>query len=83
MRYELQFQCGLLVNNYIANVRCQSFEELKEQILKRFGNYQGTRKAESERNYAKTLIIYSNNLEELERQLQKLEYFKITVRPIS
>ena len=81
MKYKIKFQCGLLVNDYTAIVDCQSFEELKEQILKRFGNYKGTRKAENERSYAKAFIIHSNNIDELDRNLKKLEYFTITVRP--
>ena len=81
MKYIIQFRCGLLDDVYEATVDCQSFEELKEQILKRFGNYKGTRRAENERNYAKAFIIHSNNIDELERNLKKLEYFTITVRP--
>lgn len=83
MQYEIQFKCGLLNDDYKAVIECDSFEELKEQILKRFGNYKGTRKAETERAYVKGLIRHSNNIEELERNLQQLEYFKITVRPIN
>lgn len=83
MKFEIQFKCGLLNDDYKAVIECDSFEELKEQILKRFGNYKGTRKAEKERAYAKGLIRHANNIEELERNLQQLEYFKITVKPIS
>ena len=66
MKYKIKFQCGLLTDDYEAIIDCQSFEELKTQILKRFGNYRGTKKAEDERQYAKAFIIYSNNIEELE-----------------
>lgn len=83
MKFEIQFKCGLLNDEYKAVIECSSFEELKTQILKRFGNYKGTRKAENERQYAKAFIIHSNNIEELERNLQLLEHFKITVKPIN
>lgn len=83
MKFEIQFKCGLLNDEYKVVIECNSFEELKTQILKRFGNYKGTRKVERERAYAKGLIRHANNIEELERNLQQLEYFKITVRPIS
>lgn len=83
MKFEIQFKCGLLNDEYKAIIECSSFEELKTQTLKRFGNYKGTRKAEDERNYAKALIRHSNNIDELERNLQQLEYFQITVEPIS
>lgn len=83
MKFEIHFKCGLLNDEYKAVIECSSFEELKTQILKRFGNYKGTKKAENERQYAKAFIIHSNNIEELERNLQLLEYFTITVRPIN
>lgn len=83
MKFEIQFKCGLLNDDYKAIIECSSFEGLKEQILKRFGNCKGTRKAENERAYAKGLIRHVNNIEELDRNLQQLEYFKITVRPIN
>lgn len=83
MKFEIQFKCGLLNDEYKTVIECSSFEELKTQILKRFGNYKGTRKAEDERQYAKALIRHANNIEELDRNLQQLDCFKITVRPIN
>lgn len=61
------------------SVEVNTFEELKTEILKRFGNLIATNKADKEKSKVKSLIRSSGNVEELLKKVNSSERWRLSI----
>ena len=79
-KFKLTIKSGVFGTKHETEFQATNLQELKQGILKRFGNIQGTSKAEKERFKTKALIKDAANLSELQKQLDNLNHWAISIR---
>ena len=78
-KFKLTIKSGVFGTKHETEFQATNLQELKQGILKRFGNIRGTNKAEKERAKVKLVIADANSLPELQKRLAILNHWIIRV----
>lgn len=80
-KYHVTITSGIFVLRKEYRLECIDFEELKTEILKRFGNLEGTSQAQREKALVKTLIKNSTDPDMLRKSLYNTQW-SVIVREV-